>query len=54
MEFPVLYLSGRFDIEILRPGDLVKNLESPELSGRIDSPENVSSNAIQNYLKTVT
>ena len=31
-------LSGRFQTLIWRPGDTVQNLESPELSGRVDSP----------------
>ena len=32
-------LSGRFQTLIWRPGDTVRNLESPGLSGRVDSPE---------------
>ena len=31
-------LSGRFQTLIWRPGETVQNLESPELSGRVDSP----------------
>ena len=31
-------LSGRFQTLIWRPGDTVQNLESPVLSGRVDSP----------------
>ena len=31
-------LSGRFQTLIWRPGDTVQNLESPGLSGRVDSP----------------
>ena len=31
-------LSGRFQTLIWRPGETVQNLESPGLSGRIDSP----------------
>ena len=32
-------LTGRFEVVILRPGDSVQNLETPGLSGRVDSPE---------------
>ena len=32
-------LSGRFQTLIWRPGDMVQNLESPGLSGRVDSPD---------------
>ena len=31
-------LSGRFQTLIWRPGEMVQNLESPGLSGRVDSP----------------
>ena len=34
----LLRLSGRFQTLIWRPGDTVQNLESPGLSGRVDSP----------------
>ena len=33
-------LSGRFQTLIWRPGETVQKLESPRLSGRVDSPEN--------------
>ena len=39
-------LSGRFQTLIQRPGETVQNLESPGLSGRVDSP-------VQSYWKTV-
>ena len=35
--FYFLFLFGRFQPLIWRPGDTVQNLESPELSGRVDS-----------------
>ena len=35
-------LSGRFQTLIWRPRDTVQNLESPGLSGRVDSPDNYS------------
>jgi len=38
MQFPVSHLSGRLGSEILTLGNLTQNLESPGLSGRVDSP----------------
>ena len=35
-------LSGRFQTLIWRPGKTVQNLESPGLSGRVDSPAKLS------------
>ena len=35
-------LSGRFQTVIWRPGKTVQNLESPGLSGRVDSPAKLS------------
>ena len=35
-------LSGRFQTLIWRLGDTVQNLESPGLSGRVDSPVNAT------------
>ena len=36
------WLSGRFQTLIWRPGKTVQNLESPGLSGRVDSPAKLS------------
>ena len=36
--YQLLQLSGRFQTLIWRPGETVQNLESPESSGRVDSP----------------
>ena len=40
--------SGRFQTLIWRPGDTVQNLESPGLSGRVDSPE------LMNFIYSLT
>ena len=44
-------LSQSFQTLIWRPGDTVQNLESPGLSGRVDSPDVIHVNILRYLLK---